>query len=294
MNGSIRTDDGRTVGFEDFGPSTALPVLWCHGGPGSRLEPAWLQHDAADAGLRLVGVDRPGYGTSTPRPGRTIADVVPDLIHVADHLGIDKFAMVGVSTGGAYAFATAAIAPERLLGVLACGAMTDMSWPPGRATMHGPQVLAVWDAPDRDHAIDAATDAYGEGFGKLLAGGMNAVLAPSDAEIFADPTWMDAAMAGFPEMSTHGLQGYADDRIADGPGWTSFDIAAVTCPVEILHGDRDQLVDVIQAEYTARLVPRANLVIIPEAGHFSIERHVVPELDRLLGGPSATQSQQRS
>jgi pimeloyl-ACP methyl ester carboxylesterase len=62
---TIRLADGRVTGFIDYGPATAVPVLWCHGGPGSRLEPAAFAPIAAAEGFRLIGIDRPGYGRST-------------------------------------------------------------------------------------------------------------------------------------------------------------------------------------------------------------------------------------
>ena len=282
MTATVTSPDGRTIGFDDQEPPDGIAVLWCHGGPGSRLEPVWLRDEAVAAGLRIVGVDRPGYGLSTPRPGRTIADTVADLLAVADHLAIEQFVTVGVSTGGAYALATAALAPSRVLGVVACCAVTDMAFQPARATMHGPQVHAVWDAPSRDAAIAAAREAYGEDGNKLLNGGMNAVLAPTDAALYRDPTWMKPAMAGFPSMFAHGPQGYADDRIADGPGWVTFDVRAITCPVTVLHGGEDLLCAPIHAEHTAAIVPGARLVMVPDAGHFSIEGHVVPEIRRIL------------
>src|SRR5262245_4001721 len=64
--------DGRAVGVADYGAAGDMPVIWCHGGPGCRLEPACSAEAASRAGLRLVGIDRPGYGRSTPQPGRTI------------------------------------------------------------------------------------------------------------------------------------------------------------------------------------------------------------------------------
>src|SRR4051794_19082902 len=102
--GTITVASGRTVGFADFGdigdPSVeGLPVLWAHGGPGSRLDPGYLAPRAAEAGVRFIGIDRPGYGWSTPQIGRTIADWVPDALAVADHLGVDRFVVVGTSTG---------------------------------------------------------------------------------------------------------------------------------------------------------------------------------------------------
>jgi pimeloyl-ACP methyl ester carboxylesterase len=279
---TIRLAGGRTVGFADYGIPEATAVLWCHGGPGSRLEPAYLQREATGAGLRIVGIDRPGYGLSTPQPGRTIAGWVPEALAVADHLGIGRFAVVGVSTGGAFALALAVLAAERVLGVVACCSMTDTRWPEGRATMSRPHVHAVWEAPDRAAALAAATDAHGEGGSKMRGGGMAAALARSDVALFRDPEWMKAARAEFPAMFAHGLEGYTDDRLADGAGWATFDVTSIRCPVTVLHGGSDRMVDVIHARHTAELVPGAELVIFDDLGHFSIVTKVVPAIVNLL------------
>ncbi len=226
---TIRLASGRTVGFADYGIPGATAVLWCHGGPGSRLEPAYLRRAARAAGLRIIGIDRPGYGLSAPQPGRTIAGWVPEALAVADHLGIGPFAAVGTSTGGAFALALAALAPERVLGVVACCSMTDMRWPEGRATMSWPHVRAVWEAPGRAAAVAAATDAHGPDGGKMR-GEIAGVLAPADVALFSDPDWLKEATAGFAAMFAYGLEGYTDDRLADGAGWVSFDVASIRCP----------------------------------------------------------------
>ena len=272
---------GRTVGFADYGPADARAVLWCHGGPGSRLEPAYLRREASAAGLRIIGIDRPGYGLSAPQPGRTIAGWVPEALAVADHLGIGPFAAVGISTGGAFALALAALAPERVLGVVACCSMTDMRWPEGRATMSWPHVRAVWEASGRAAALAAATEAHGADGGKMR-GEIGGVLAPSDLALFGDPEWMTAATAGFPAMFAHGLEGYTDDRLADGAGWVTFDVSSIRCPVTVLHGGSDRMVDVIHAHHTAGLVPGAELAVFDDLGHFSIVTEVVPAISRLL------------
>ena len=278
----IRLADGRVVGFADYGPPAVTAVLWCHGGPGSRIEPAHLAAEATQAGLRIIGIDRPGYGLSTAQPGRTIAGWVPEALAVADHLGIGQFATVGISTGGAYALALAALAPDRVLGVVACCSMTDMRWPEGRATMSRPHAHAVWEAPDRAAAIAAATEAHGEGGSKMRGAGMAAALAASDAELFGSPAWMTQAPAAFRAMFAQGLEGYADDRLADGAGWVTFGVASIRCPVTVLHGRSDRMVDVIHAHHTAELVPGASLVIFDDLGHFSIVTKVVPAIRAFL------------
>jgi len=70
-----------------------------------------------------------------------------------------------------------------------------------------------------------------------MRGDIADVLAPTDLALFGDPEWMKEAMAGFPAMFAHGLQGYTDDRLADGAGWVTFDVNSIQCPVTVLHGE---------------------------------------------------------
>ena len=286
---TLATTDGRTLGFADYGPSDGIPVLWFHGGPGSRLEPKATAPAAAALGFRLVGIDRPGYGLSTPRPGRTIASVVPDALAVADTLGIDAFYAVGVSTGGAYALATAAIVPDRVRGVVACCALTDL-----RNDDVKRQLLAmsdwskIFEASSRDEAMELAAGQFGAD-GSLLLNptameNQNIALAPRDMELFLDPAFLVGMLESAPAMFTFGVEGYADDRLADGPGWGSFDVDAVRCPVVVLHGEADTVCPVINAYATADIVPNAELHITTDDGHFSIVGHVPEVLAEMAKG----------
>lgn len=284
--GTIKANDGRSVGFKDYGPDGATPVLWCHGGPGSRMEPSGLAPDAGAAGFRVVGIDRPGYGLSTPLPGRSIADWVPDGIAVADHLGIDRFVAVGVSTGGAYALALAANHPDRVLGVLACCALTDMQWKEGRELIPGPPTHGIWDAPDRDTALAVATDVFGDDGTKMASVAADGPpLPPADLEMFSDPAYIGEMLGGLQHMFAFGPQGYTDDRIADGVGWVSFDVSKVQCPVTVLHGDSDTIAHPAFAPHTAEIVPNATLVMYEGLGHFSITLKIVPTLSELALPP---------
>lgn len=139
LNQTVSVSAERKIGFADFGDPNDTAVLWCHGGPGSRLNPAYVVPAAAEAGFRLVGIDRPGYGLSTPQPGRTIEGWVEDALAVADRLRLERFVTVGTSTGGAYALAVAALAPGRAIGAVACCSVTDMRYEPARETMSGPR-----------------------------------------------------------------------------------------------------------------------------------------------------------
>lgn len=274
--------DGRSVGYTDT-QTAGIPVLWCNGGPGSRLEAVGMAPTAPDAGYRLIGLDRPGYGLSTPLPGRTIADGVPDALAVLDHLGIERCAVAGISTGGAHALALAAAAPDRVLGVVACCALTDMRWDESRATLTiDSGVTDLWDAPDRDAALAIAVDMLGEDGAKLTEPDPDVQLPPADQAMFADPQFLAGLAPNLAASFAQGVAGYVDDRLADGPGWGSFDVGAVRCPVTVLHGGSDTIVAVAHAHHTASIVPGATLLVLDDRGHFSILPEVVAALSSTL------------
>ena len=209
---------------------------------------------------------------------------MPDALAVVDHLGIDRFAAVGVSTGGAYALAVASRS-ERVLGVVACCALTDMRWAEGKAMMTrgGGQIAEIWSARDRDTALAIAKDTFGADGSKMMAQAGGPALPPADLALLANPEWLAGFVGSLREMFAHGVAGYTDDRLADGPGWGSFDVAAIRCPVVVLHGASDSIVPVAHAHHTAKIVPGAKLRIVPELGHFSIAQEVLGTVREAIG-----------
>ena len=132
------------VGFAEFGDPSGTPVISCHGGPGCRLSPKRNAKRATAAGFRLIGIDRPGYGESSPLPGRSIADWTNDALVVADYLELKNFFVGGTSTGGSYFLATASLAPDRVVRVLVCCGMTDISWANEVAEARMEGAFAIW------------------------------------------------------------------------------------------------------------------------------------------------------
>jgi pimeloyl-ACP methyl ester carboxylesterase len=100
--------------------------------------------------------------------------------------------------------------------------------------------------------------------------------------IFADADTLTRFMTSTPAMFAQGVQGYADDRIADGPGSTTFDVSAVRCPVVVIHGVKDTICPVSHGHHTASIVPGSELRLFDELGHFSIVLEALPALDAVL------------
>jgi pimeloyl-ACP methyl ester carboxylesterase len=122
-NQTITLPDGRLLGYAEFGDYSGYPLFFFHGFPSSRLEARGADKAARQKGVRIVALDRPGCGLSTFQPGRSFTDWPDDVLALAKHLKLDRFAILGGSGGGPYAIACAhAMDPEMLLavGVMSC------------------------------------------------------------------------------------------------------------------------------------------------------------------------------
>jgi hypothetical protein len=106
-HGQIQLDDGRRLGYAEYGDPKGKPMLYCHGLPASRLEAAFCDTAAKQLGIRIVAVDRPGYGLSDFQAQRLMSGWPDDVLQLTGILGIERFAVMGVSGGGPYALACA-------------------------------------------------------------------------------------------------------------------------------------------------------------------------------------------
>jgi pimeloyl-ACP methyl ester carboxylesterase len=94
---TIKLADGRALGYAEFGDPSGTPVLFFHGFPASRLEGIALDTPARAVGVRLIAPDRPGFGLSDPKRGRSFSNWPDDVIQLVVHLGIYDFAVLGTS-----------------------------------------------------------------------------------------------------------------------------------------------------------------------------------------------------
>ena len=85
INQQITLADGRSLGYTEYGASDGKPVLYFHGYPGSRI--GWPTFDPDDSAAklraRIIAVDRPGYGLSDNKRGRTFLSWPDDVVELA-------------------------------------------------------------------------------------------------------------------------------------------------------------------------------------------------------------------
>jgi pimeloyl-ACP methyl ester carboxylesterase len=225
---------------------------------------------------RLVLYARPGYGESTPQPGRSVADAAADTATILDSLGVESFVTAGWSGGGPHALACAALLPDRCLatavvaGVAPSSAGVDngMIGKMGMALRGDEDGLAAALDADRAESITMGPD---DVLQWPTSGADRAALTGEFAEWLVDS--IRAAYAT-------GVTGAHDDWMAFAGGW-DFDLAEVR-NVTIWHGDEDENVTPANAHWLAEHIPGSALRILPGEGHLSIGLRLPEILDDLI------------
>jgi pimeloyl-ACP methyl ester carboxylesterase len=264
---SLRLPDGRTLAYTDVGRPDGAPVLYFHGAPSSRLDLILLglEGTLAKLGVRAVAPDRPGYGGSSPQPGRRLEDWPTDVAALDDHLGLGRFAVMGPSSGGPYAVACAALLPQRVASAGVVAGVTDMAWPHAWEGLEPNEVTLMRIG---DEAVAAAwCEAQFGPDGSRFAEGWD--LPPADVATLQDEATAAAFVTTVGEAFRQGVAGYAQDITVQARAW-AFDPAAITAPVRVLHGEADTLCPIAHGRHTAEIIPTAQLVTWPDHGHISI------------------------
>ena len=273
---TIRLSDGRTLAYLESGDPEGRPVLHFHGGPGSRL--AALRFDELNRrlGIRMIVPDRPGYGLSDPQEDRTYLDWPEDVSELANHLGIDRFAVLGWSSGGPHAAAAAYGIPERItVAAIAAGEgpYSSDDFPPGVLrgdSFSGSRInrLLIWSADNGPWLIRAFSRmmriaVFRDPAGLAESSG-DMSLSARDRQFFGRREYG----AELVEALRQGAQGITRDLTIERRDWP-FELEGIRAPtVLVFHGEEDFGVDPKVAEYVCGRIPSCNEPkIYPGEGH---------------------------
>jgi pimeloyl-ACP methyl ester carboxylesterase len=271
----VRTPDDRQLDVLVDGPGDGLPLLFHSGTPGGLVAPPPVTGQASARGLRTVMYSRPGYGGSTPMPGRRVADCAADVVAVLDHLGAERFVTAGWSGGGPHALACAALLPGRCLAAACLAGVAPrqaegLDWLAGMAEEN----LAEFAAAQEGVAaltgfLAMAGNELGEVTGPEVAAALGGLVDEADTAVLTGE-FADYLAASFRAALTGGVAGWRDDDLAFVADW-GFDLAAETgVPAAVWQGGRDRMVPAGHGSWLGSELAAARVHLLPGDGHLTL------------------------
>ena len=266
---TIKLVDGRALGYAEFGDPSGIPVLFFHGFPASRLEGVALDAPAQAVGVRLIAPDRPGFGLSDPKRGRSFSGWPDDVVQLAVHLGIYDFAVLGTSGGSPYVVACADRISERLT---AAGIVSGIS------PLHNQVVRLSMNADQRRMFVSIARFPWLAR--RMFAQSMQEVQAdfPSllirmaaerpdaDKSVLERPDIKDMLRTNLTEAFRQGVAGAAQELALYRGSWR-LALKKVAYPIQIWQGREDIITPPSMAEELASLLPHTLTRWYTNEGH---------------------------
>jgi pimeloyl-ACP methyl ester carboxylesterase len=275
---TVQLEDGRRLGYAEWGDPSGQPLFYFHGWPGSLVEGRLADQSAKARRVRLIALDRPGMGLSDFQARRTLIDWPADVVQAATALGVDRFAVLGISGGGPYAAACAWKLPERLIGVGIVSSLAPLDVPGATAGMgrlnrasfklagHLPVLrrllmarvaVSVPRRPDR-----------------VLERGLGTAV---DRQYLQRPEVRDVLVEALSEAFRRGSRGPAWELGLYARPW-GFRVEDIRTRVHLWHGEQDANAPVTMGRYLARAIPECQATFFPAEGHL----HFIDRLSEIL------------
>jgi pimeloyl-ACP methyl ester carboxylesterase len=283
----ITLTDRRQFGIAEFGPADGFPILWFHGTPGGRRQVPGSAREYAEArGVRIIGVERPGVGESTPHRYDRVIDFAADARQIIDQLGLTRVGLIGLSGGGPYVLAVCSALPNQVVAAAVLG---------GVGPSAGPEKVSRGGIIPVLRRVSPLLPCAREPMGWLMTAGLRLV-APVADQVFnvymAIGPKSDREFLARPEMR----QMFIDDLLASGQvsfravaydavlfsRWWGFDIAGITTPVYLWHGDADLVIPLVHGERMAALIPNSRLSVVSGQGHLAMLDAAEEAIDLIL------------
>jgi pimeloyl-ACP methyl ester carboxylesterase len=271
----LRLPDGRTMGYRIYGDPGGLPVLFLHGTPGSRLKFSIADTAGRTLRLAIVAPDRWGYGLTDVPPAPTLPTFAEDMGVLMRHLGHARFAVGGISGGGPYAAAVAAVLNAKVTAlalVSPVGPIADAGLGPSLPLLHR---FCFTVLPERPWAVSAAMRAFRWSLAHAprLAGQLTTWRAArTDKRLIARPDISQRILGSFREGLRPGTAGPNTDLAIFSRPW-QVDLAAITAPTRLWIGSADSNVPLAAARALADQIAHCVVTELPGEGHLWVSVH---------------------
>jgi pimeloyl-ACP methyl ester carboxylesterase len=267
--------DGRQLEVLLAGPPDGLPLVFHKGTPSGLVEFGPMTAAASARNLRTVLYSRPGYGNSTPQPGRAVADAATDVAAILDQIGAERFVTAGASGGGPHALACAALLPGRCLAAATMAGAAPrnapgLDWSAGM----GPENIAEFSAAaEGEEALTRYLEATASGLREVTAGQLAEELGGLVSA--TDKAALTGEYAQFLASSLRaaisaGIAGWRDDDLAFVRDWGFSVTSDGLAPAAIWQGAQDKMVPFAHGQWLAAQVPGARAHLLPGEGHLTL------------------------
>ncbi|MEE9377531.1 MAG: alpha/beta hydrolase [Candidatus Lokiarchaeia archaeon] len=285
-NQVLELKDGRKLGYAESGDLNGKPIFHFHGYVGSRLDFRFFGEKPKEYGVHIISADRPGFGLSDFQRERTLLDWPDDIIELADHLGLDKFVVEGISGGGPYAAVCAYKIPERLS---CCGIIAGMG--PINMTKKGmmrSNRIIFFIARRIPFLLKKMMKVEKKAFGDLEKA-QKAVeksakkLPEPDRKLMQDPKILNIMVDEVKEAFRPGLDGAVLEGKIYATPW-GFDLKDISpdLKVYIWHGELDVNVPISMGRKMCELIPNCKGNFFPNEAHLSVAFNHLDEILKTL------------
>ena len=290
---TITLEDGRVLGYMEYGDRQGFPVFYFHGGQESRLSSGFMDSTASELGIRIIAPDRPGVGLSTYQANRRFTDWPEDVKALAAHLGIEKFSVFGLSGGAPHVLACAYAMPEYLQRVSVVSGAAPYGYKGHLKGAWFPIKLIHWFAASENEKnlrkfMEREAKILKEKPEKRVKQLQKFLPGPDKKALVETPEWADEFVRGSRESFQQGTDAAVQEWRMYVRDW-GFNLKDITIPVQFWYGDRDKMTPKFRGMYLHKQIKGSELRILENEGHFSLIRnHIKDILTDLLPGDQIT------
>jgi pimeloyl-ACP methyl ester carboxylesterase len=291
--GEIRLRDGRRLAYAEYGDPQGKPILFFHGTPGSRLFHHPDNSVAASAGARIIAIDRPGFGRSDFKPGRTLLDWPSDVVQLADVLNMERFAVMGYSGGGPYAAVCASTIPDRLTAAGLVNSIAPLDTPEITKGMHGMGhmffTLERHLPPLARLSCRLMCTTWRSNPDLYFKAQLNGLYNSKEAQTML-PVMKAMLTADLLEAVRAGTRGITRDLEILARPW-GFQLHVIPTDVFLWHGEDDTQAPLAMGKRLAGAIPHCRATFFPGEGHWAIYGHWQEILTALARAEATTREE---